>query len=206
MLKVWGRRNSVNVKKVLWTLEEAGAPYELTEAGMSFGLTTEPWFLAMNPNAMIPVIRDGDLVLWESNAIVRYLAARYAPGSLFPADPGPRAAADKWMDWGLATFFPIFREAFLTLVRVPPEQRDMAMVERNLARSGELLAIADAALARQPYLSGETLGIGDIPLGCYCYAWFELPISRPDLPNLAAWYARIKARPAYGKAVMVPLT
>lgn len=206
MLKIWGRRNSVNVKKVVWAVEEMGLPYELTEAGMSFGLTKEPWFLAMNPNGLVPVIQDGETTLWESNAIVRYLGGQYGSGSLSPAGPAARAQADKWMDWSVTTLYPHFRDIFWNLVRERPENRDMQAVEKGCTRCGELLGMVDAVLARQPFLSGERLGIGDIPLGCYAYGYFELPISRPDLPNLTAWYQGLKARPAYRKAVVIPLT
>lgn len=206
MLKIWGRRNSVNVKKVLWCAEEAGVASELTEAGMAFGLNNEPWFRALNPNGLVPLIRDGDVTLWESNAIVRYLAAKYAPGSLSAIDPGVRGQADKWMDWSVSAVAPAFRDVFWNLVRTAPEKRDMAAVAAGVERCGALFAIVDAELAQRPFLSGEDLGIGDIPLGCQAYGWFELPITRPDLPHFAAWYERLQARPAYRRTVAIGLT
>lgn len=206
MLKIWGRKNSSNVRKVLWCAEEAGVAYQSIDAGGAFGLVNETAYRAKNPNGLIPMLEDDDLLLWESNAIVRYLAARYAPGSLYPESPGLRAQGDKWMDWVSSSLVEPFTALFIGSVRTPPEQRDPARIASALARCGELLAIPDAALARQPYLSGEQFAMGDIPLGCFAYAWFEMPIVRPELPHLADWYARLKERPAFQRGVMTPLT
>jgi len=145
-------------------------------------------------------------VLWESNAIVRYLAAQYGEPALWNPDPRQRAEADKWMDWATSSPAAPFRVVFWSMVRTPAEQRDMAAVEVALAECGKLLAIVDRALAEQPYLSGASFGMGDIPLGCFAYAWFEMPIERPELPHLQAWYQRLQERPAYQRAVMIPLT
>ncbi|WP_165672638.1 glutathione S-transferase [Metapseudomonas otitidis] len=206
MLKIWGRKNSSNVRKALWAAEEVGVAYEPIDAGGAFGLVNEPAYRAMNPNGLVPVIEDGDLVLWESNAVVRYLAARYAAGTLYPEDPAVRAVGDKWMDWTSTTLAPAFRELFWGTVRTPPAERDPACIAAALARCSELLALPEQALAKQPYLSGEALAMGDIPLGCFIYAWFEMPIERPPQPALADWYERLKVRPAYRRAVMTALT
>lgn len=206
MVEIWGRANSNNVKKVLWCAEEVGLDYRRIEAGGAFGLVDDPAYRAMNPNGLVPVIEDQGLVLWESNAIVRYLAARYAAGVLYAHDPAERAAADKWLDWSTSTFAGSFRDLFWGLLRTPVEQRDLGLIESARQRCGTLLQVPDAELARQPYLSGAQFGMGDIALGCFIYAWYELPISRPDLPHLAAWYARLQQRPAYRKAVMTALS
>ncbi|NQD94760.1 glutathione S-transferase [Pseudomonas sp. CrR25] len=206
MLKIWGRKNSSNVRKVLWCAEEAGLAYQAIDAGGAFGLVNEAAYRAKNPNGLIPLIEDGDLLLWESNAIVRYLAAQYAPGSLYPLSPALRAEGDKWMDWVSASLIEPFSTLFVGTVRTPPERRDAAQIARALERCGELLAIPERALASRPYLSGDTFAMGDIPLGCIAYAWFEMPIVRPELPHLAAWYARLQERPAYRRGVMTPLT
>lgn len=206
MLTIWGRNNSNNVKKVLWCAEEIGLPYESIPAGGAFGLTADPAYRAMNPNGLVPTIRDGDFVLWESNAIVRYLAARYAPERLVPQAMTTRASADRWMDWTTSSFAAPFRDVFWGTVRTAPDQRDIAAIEAGRQKSAALLAMVDQALAGQPYLSGDAFGMGDIPLGCFAYAWFGMPIERPDLPHLAAWYERLAARPAYRKAVMIPLS
>ena len=206
MLKIWGRTNSVNVKKVLWCAAELGIAFERQDAGMQFGVVNEPWYRKMNPNGLVPTIDDGGLVLWESNAIVRYLAAKYGSGKLSPADPDKRAACDKWMDWTISTLAGPYRDVFWGLVRTPPEKRDAAQIEAACKKGSEVLAIADAALEGKQFLGGDALSIGDIPLGCFAYAWYEMPISRPAMPNLDAWYLRLCERPAYKKHVMLPLS
>ncbi len=206
MLTIWGRKNSSNVRKALWAAEEAGVPYTRHDAGGAFGVVNDPHYRAMNPNGLVPVIEDDGLVLWESNAIVRYLAAKYADGVLYAQDPGERAQADKWMDWTTSNLAGPFRDVFWGTLRTPPEQRNHEVIAAAIKRCGELLAIPDAALATQPYLSGATFGMGDIPLGCVIYAWFEMPIERPSQPNLEAWYERLKQRPAFQTAVMTALT
>ncbi len=169
MLTIWGRKNSSNVRKALWCAEEAGLEYRTVDAGGAFGLVDEPAFRAMNPNGRVPVIEDDGFVLWESNAIVRYLAARYAPGDLYPQDPVRRADADKWMDWTTSTLAGPFRDLFWGTLRTPPEQRDEALIAKALQTCGELLRVPDQTLAGQPWLSGERFGMGDIPLGCFIY-------------------------------------
>jgi glutathione S-transferase len=206
MLTIWGRKNSTNVRKALWAAEEVAVPYQRHDAGGAFGVVNEPRYRAMNPNGLVPVIEDDGLVLWESNAIVRYLAAKYADGVLYASDPGERASADKWMDWASASFAMPFRDLFWGTLRTPIEQRNPEAIAAALQRCGELLAMPEQALAEQPYLSGAAFGMGDIPLGCFIYAWFEMPIERPAQPNLQAWYERLKARPAYQTAVMTALT
>ncbi|APP01040.1 glutathione S-transferase [Xanthomonas perforans] len=204
-ITLWGRRNSSNVRKVLWCAEEAGVAYASIEVGGAFGGNTTPEYRALNPNGLVPTLQDGALVLWESNAIVRYLAAQYAP-ALYPHAPAERALGDRWMDWTTSTFAGVFRDLFWGVLRTPEAERDHARIAAALTHSGELLARADAALAQQPYLSGEQFAMGDIPLGSFIYAWFEMPIERPELPHLQAWYARLRARPAYRRAVMTALT
>jgi len=207
MLKIWGRTNSSNVRKALWIAEELGLAYESVAAGGAFGLVDGPEYRAKNPNGRIPMIEDGDFVLWESNAIVRYLAARHAPDSaLYPADPQQRAVADKWMDWTTSSFAEPFRHVFWGVLRTPAEQQDWVQINGAIKTVQSLLVMVDEALTRQPYLSGEEFGMGDIPLGSFIYAWFEMPIERPAMPHLERWYERLKARPAYRSAVMTALT
>ncbi|WP_386139816.1 glutathione S-transferase family protein [Xanthomonas arboricola] len=204
-ITLWGRRNSSNVRKVLWCAEEAGLPYTSIEVGGAFGRNDTPEYRALNPNGLVPTMQDGELVLWESNAIVRYLAAQYAP-ALYPQAPAERALGDRWMDWTTSTFAGVFRDLFWGVLRTPEPERDPARIAAALAHSGDLLARADAALAQQPYLSGAQFAMGDIPLGSFIYAWFEMPIERPELPHLQAWYQRLRARPAYQRGVMTALT
>ena len=206
MLRIWGRTNSTNVKKVLWCAEELALPFERIDAGGAYGVVDEPAYRAMNPNGLIPCLQDDDLVLWESNAIVRYLCAKYGRGSLHEADPAARAEADKWMDWTTSSLASPFKAVFWNTVRLSAEQRDDKALEEGLAACGTLLGRVDRTLSEQPFLSGAAWGMGDIPLGCFAYAWFEMDIERPDLPHLAAWYARLQSRPAYRQHVMIALT
>ncbi len=202
MLTIWGRLNSHNVKKVAWLAAEIGIEHRRIDIGGAFGFTPE--YLAMNPNRLVPTIEDDALVLWESNAILRYLAARHAP-HFWPDDPAQRAIGDKWMDWQF-TYARAQRQAFVNWVRTAESDRDFAAIERSVQASGAMMRILDAALARQEWLSGATFGIGDIPMGVYAYTWYSLPIVRPDTPHVRAWYDRLVSRPAYAELVMIPLS
>jgi glutathione S-transferase len=204
MLKIWGRTNSVNVKKVLWTADELGLRYERIDAGRQFGVVDTPEYKKLNPNALVPTIEDDGFVLWESHSIVRYLSGKYGAGALWPSEPRARADADRWMDWAF-TFQAAFRAAFWGLVRTPPEKRDQKAIEESRKKSAELLSIPDEALAGRPFLAGS-FSMGDIPLGCHVQAWMRLPIERPAHPNLTAWFERLCARPAFRKNVDIPLS
>ena len=207
MLKIWGRKNSSNVRKALWCAEELGLDYEAIDAGGAFGVVDTPQYRALNPNGRVPMIEDGDFVLWESNTIVRYLMARHANAThWYPADVQARASAEKWMDWTTSSFAGPMRTVFWGVLRTPPAQQDWSAINAAIKECEALLAMADQALASQPYLSGAEIGMGDIPLGSFIYAWFEMPIERTPQPHLQAWYARLKQRPAYQKAVMTALT
>jgi glutathione S-transferase len=206
MIRIWGRKNSVNVQKVLWCCDELELPYERVDAGGELGGTREPEYLAMNPTSLIPTIRDDDFTLWESNTTVRYLAAQYGTGSLWPEDSAARALAEKWMDYQLGTVWVAFRAAFLGLVRTPPEKRDPDQIEASLESTAEALAILDAHLAGEEYVAGADLTVGDVALGSTVYRWLNMEIERPKMPNLEAWHERLTTRPAYQKNVMVPFT
>jgi len=202
MLTIWGRLNSHNVKKVVWLAEEIGLEFRRIDIGGPFGFTPE--YLALNPNRMIPTIEDDGFVLWESNAILRYLAQAHAP-RLLPADPRRGAAGDKWMDRQFH-FADAQRDAFLGLVRHRPEARDTAAIARSAQASGEMMAILDAELARRGWLSGRAFGIADIPMGVYAHTFLSLDMPRRALPHLAGWYARLLERPAFARIAAVPLT
>ncbi|APL94161.1 glutathione S-transferase [Sphingobium sp. TA15] len=203
MLTIWGRLNSHNVKKVAWFAGEIGLPYVRHDVGGRFGMSAA--YVAMNPNRLIPTIEDGDVVLWESNAILRYLAARYAPESMWPADPAARAQGDKWMDWQFS-FADAQRGAFFNLVRRKAEHRNAAAIADSARESGEAMLILDRALAAQPWLSGDSFGVADVPMGVYAHSFFTLAMNRPDVPHVRAWYDRLRQRPAYAETVMIPLT
>ncbi len=205
MLKVWGRTNSVNVKKALWCIEELGLRYERVDAGMQYGIVNSPEYRKLNPNGLVPTIDDDGFVLWESHTIVRYLAAKHSAGNLWPSEPRARAEAERWMDWAFA-FQAAFRAVFWGLVRTPPEKRDPAAIEDGRKKSAELLGTLDTALNGRSYVGGTAFTVGDIPIGCHVQLWMRLPIERPKHPALEAWFARLLERPAYRKVVDIPLT
>jgi glutathione S-transferase len=205
MLTIWGRSNSVNVRKALWALDELALEYRHIEAGGAFGLVKESDFLKRNPNGLVPCLEHDDFVLWESNAIVRYLAETFGHGTLQPDGARARAAADKWMDWASLVFAAPFRDIFWNSVRATPAQRNEAEIQRGLENSAELLRIVDDVLAQQPYLSGDRLGIGDIPLGCQIQALRTLSYPLSELPHVAAWYQRLEQREAFRTLVRLPL-
>jgi glutathione S-transferase len=206
MIKIWGRKNSVNVQKVLWCCDELELSYERVDAGGTFGGTHDSEYLAMNPTGLIPTIRDDGFTLWESNTIVRYLAAKYGANNLWSEDPAARALAEKWMDYQLGSLWPAFKAAFLGLVRTPPEKRDSDQIRASLEGTAEALSILDAHLASEDYVAGTDLTIGDVALGSTVYRWLNMEIQRPEMPNLKAWHDRLTTRPAYQKNVMVPFT
>ncbi len=205
MLKIWGRTNSVNVKKVLWCVEELGLTYERIDAGMQYGVVNTPEYRKMNPNGLVPTIKDDGFVLWESHTIVRYLGAKYGAGKIWPLDLWQRADAERWMDWAF-TFLAAFRPVFWGLVRTPPEQRDTAAIEEGRKTCAGLLGRLDASLAGRNYVAGKSFTIGDIPIGCHVQLWMRLPIERPTHPALEAWFARLLERAPFRKVVDVPLS
>jgi glutathione S-transferase len=204
MIRVWGRTNSVNVKKVLWALDELGLKYERTDAGMNFGVVNTPEYRKLNPNGLVPTVEEDGFVIWESHTILRWLGDKYGKGVLRPMDLEPRIIANQWMDWAF-TFQGSVRDAFWHLIRTPADKRDMKAVEASRAKSGELAKILDAALADRMYVAGA-FSMGDIPIGCEVQRWIRLPIERPKLENLEAWFDRLSARPAFKKHVDIPLT
>jgi glutathione S-transferase len=203
MLTIWGRLNSHNVKKVAWFAHEIGVPHVRHDVGGAFGM--DATYLALNPNALVPTIEDGDIILWESNAILRYMAARYAPADFWPDDPGERARADKWMDWQFS-YADAQRDAFLHLVRHAPEDRDPARIARSAEQCAVMMERVERALDDHPWLSGPAFGLGDIPMGVYVHSWMTLDIARPEMSNVARWYDALKARPSYASQVMIPLS
>lgn len=203
MLTVWGRINSHNVKKVVWLAEEMGLNYVRKDIGGKFGMDDD--YLAKNPNAMIPTIEDGPVVLWESNTILRYLAAKYGGERWWPADPAQRAIGERWMDWQ-ADYAEAQRGAFINFVRTPEPQRDQAAIDKSVAACVKKLAVLERYLGETPWLSGEQFGVGDIPMGVYAWTWFSIPIERPEFPNVENWFARLRERPGYAAQVAIPLT
>jgi glutathione S-transferase len=206
MIKIWGRINSINVQKAVWAAIEAGAPFERVDAGMAFGVVGTPEFRAKNPNARIPVLEDGELVLWESNAIVRYIAAAYAPGTLWPEDPKARARADMWMDWASLNLLAAMTPPFWQLIRTPEDKRDPAAIEEGRQKTEALLAILDEHLGRHPFVGGESFTMGDIAVGVCAHRWQLLPIAREGRPNVERWLAGLRRRSRAGEALLDRVT
>lgn len=205
MMKIWGRHTSINVQKVLWTCDELALPYERIDVGGEFGGLDAAEFRRRNPNGRIPVIEDEGFVLWESNAIVRYLAAKHGIGTLCPEDLRAQADCDRWMDWQICNILPGLRTLFFGLIRTAPEKRDNAAIEEARVTTQEFWAVLDAHLAPRRYLTGEHFTMADIPLGAFAYRWLALPIERPALPALAAWHGRLAEREPFRRNVMLPL-
>ena len=195
MLKIYGRKTSSNVQKVLWCCAEINLPFERLDYGGEFANNQTPEYLALNPNGLVPTIDDDGFILWESNSCVRYLAARYGNGKLWPHDAQRAASASRWMDWQLSTLAGPTGVLFRALLR--NESVPAAQVDAAIKRGGEVWAIVDRQLAQHPYLAGDDLTVGDIALGNAIHRWYKFDIPRPPLAALRAWYERLLARPAY---------
>jgi glutathione S-transferase len=206
MLRIWGRTNSINVQKVMWTVGELNLEYARYDAGGKFGGLDTEEYGQMNPNRRVPTLQDEDAVIWESNAIVRYLAARYGADTMWPSDPAARADSDRWMDWTITTLMGDLNTVFRGLIRTPPAERDMTEIEAAQTRMNPNWDILERHLSGRPFIAGDRLTIGDIPTGAACYRYTALDIERPERPNLEAWYKRLTQRPAFHEHVMIPLS
>jgi glutathione S-transferase len=206
MLRIWGRTNSINVQKVMWAVGEVGRPHERIDVGGAFGGLDDARYRALNANGRVPTIEDDGVVVWESNACVRYLAARYGAGRLWPEDPVARAAADMWMDWQQTTLLTDMTTVFWGLVRTPEAERDHAAIETAAGRLGGLWRRLDNHLAGRRFVAGDHFTMGDIPVGATCYRYYQLAIERPKLAAIEAWYGRLQERAPYRTHVMLPLT
>lgn len=200
MRRVWGRVNSSNVMKVLWLLDELGLPFERIDAGGAFGVTGSAEFRALNPMGLVPVLEEDGFALFESNVILRYLAAghaRHAHEPLWPGDPHARAHVDQWMEWQQTSLLRSSSTLFIGLVRTPPERRDGGAIAGAVAEAGRMWGILDQRLQGRAFVCGETLTLADIALGPHAHRWFSYAIARPELPHVEAWYRRLGERPAY---------
>lgn len=197
MLKILGKAASINVRKVLWTCDELGLAYEREDWGSGFRATDDPAFLQLNPNAMVPVLVDGELVLWESNTICRYLCAQYGQGTLLPAAPRARAEVEKWMDWQLADLNNSWRYAFMSLVRQSPAHQDPAQLAAGIAGWNKMMGVLEQQLQTTgAYVCGEQFTLADIVLALSVKRWLMAPITRPDYPAIAAYHARLTDKTA----------
>ena len=198
MIKIWGRNTSANVQKVMWAVGEIGLPHERIDIGGPFGGIREAAYLAINPNGLVPTLQEDDgFLLWESNSIVRYLAAKHRAAVLEPADLRTRGRASAWMDWQLSVLGPAIFQAFWGLIRTPPEKRNHAVIEESKQRTTEAIAVLDAELGKSAFLGGDAFSYGDIPPAVMANRYRQLVPERPAFPNFARWYAASAARPAY---------
>lgn len=208
MITLWGRNNSTNVKKVLWVLEELELPFEQIQAGLQHGVNNTPEYLAMNPNGLVPLLKDDatDSVLWESNAIIRYLAAQYGQHKLWIEAPAERAQAEKWMDWANNTLSPKHRSILMGYVRTAPEKRNNAEIEVSVKECEALFEIMDNALANQHWFSGSAFGLGDIAIAPFFYNMLNSGLTWQPRPNLERWYQQLTELPSFQKVVMIPVS
>jgi glutathione S-transferase len=207
MLKIWGRSTSSNVQKVLWCCAELDLPFDRIDIGGPFGGNQDPEYLKLNPNGLVPTVKDGDLIMWESNTICRYLASTRSGGErIYPRDPGARTHVERWMDWQLAVVGAPMGQLLFGLVRSTPETRDHAAIEAARRRALAAWTIVDDEIKDKTYLGGDALSLAEIVLGTQIYRWFTFPIERPELPNLRRWYDRMRARPGFKTHIEVPIT
>ncbi len=203
---VWGRATSSNVMKVLWGLGEMNLPFERIDVGGGFGKTDTPEYRTMNPSGLVPTLQEDDFTLWESNAILRYLAQANPAGSaLWPADPHARAIVDHWMDAQQTLLNRPMSGVFWGLVRTPPQQRDLTAIATSIEETTKIWRMIESPLSRHDHIAGEAFSLCDIPWGVHAHRWFGmdyLGLTRPEMPALRAWYDRLCQRPAFRQHVM----
>ena len=191
MIKIWGRKTSANVQKVMWAIGEIGLQHERIDIAGPFGRNRDPAYLAINPNGLVPTLEEEDgFLLWELNAIVRYLAAKHRAGALEPADLRARALANQWMDWQLSVAGPAITDAFIGLIRTPPEKRNHAAIEESKTKTTAAMIILDAQLAKTRYVAGDAFSYGDIPVAIMVYRYRQLVPERPPHPRAGALVRR----------------
>ncbi|MDR7036745.1 glutathione S-transferase [Methylobacterium sp. BE186] len=206
MRRLWGRANSVNVQKVLWGLDELGLPYERIEAGGAHGIVDAAAYRVLNPNGLVPTLQEDGFVLWESNAILRYLAEAHGGPLALPEDARARARIAQWLDWQATSFTPAMRDAFWQTYRVADGQRDHEAVAASLARTERHAETLDRHLANQPFVAGDRFSIADIAVGCAAHRWLYLPLATAERPALSRWYAEIAARPGAAQVIAEPIS
>jgi glutathione S-transferase len=198
MLRILGRASSINVRKVLWTCEELQIPFQREDWGSGFKSTQSAEFLALNPCAMVPVIQDGDFTLWESNSIIRYLAAQYDGAQLYPAEAKARARVDQWIDWQASELNRSWSYAFMSLVRQSPDYQDKSALDDGIEQWSTTMGILDRQLEKTgAYISGEAFSLADIPIGLSVNRWFETPLAHPDYAAVRAYYERLSQREGF---------
>jgi glutathione S-transferase len=207
MIKIWGRNTSSNVQKAMFAVGELNLPCERIDIGGPFGKNREPAYLSMNPNGLVPTLEEEDgFLLWESNSIIRYLAAKYGAAMLEPWDQRGRALAGQWMDWQLCVFGPAMTPVFWGLIRTPPDQRDPKAIADGKVKATAAVKILDDQFAKTQFAAGDTFSMGDIPISVMSYRYRELVPERPAFPNFERWYAAVAERKAFREHVSsIPL-
>ena len=208
MLKMWGRNTSSNVQKAMWAVGELKLPCERIDVGGAYGKTKDPFYLAMNPNSLVPTLEEEDgFTMWESNSILRYLAGKHGNRTLEPADLKVRARAQMWMDWQLSVMAPAITPVFWGLIRTPPDKRDPKAIDTGKEKTITAAKMMDEQLGRTRFMAGDEFSYGDIPVGIMIYRYVQLIPERPATPNLDRWYAAISSRPAFKEQIaVVPLS
>jgi glutathione S-transferase len=202
MIKIWGRNTSSNVQKAMFAVGELKLAYERIDVGGAFGKNREAPYLAMNPNGLVPTLEEEDgFLLWESNTIIRYLAARHGAGTLMPSDAHTAATASQWMDWQLTVFGPAITPVFWNLIRTPAEKRDHKAIEDGRVKSTAAVKMLDERFARTAYAAGAAFSMGDIPIAIMSYRYRTLVPERPAFPHFDRWYAAVAAREAFKEHV-----
>ena len=204
MITIWGRNTSSNVQVAMWAVGELGLDHERLDWGGKFGGNDDAAYRAMNPMGLVPTMKDGEVVMFESQAILRYLGARYGDDGFWPQDPAKRGPLDSWSEWVKTSFAtPLTYTVFWQLVRTPKDKRDHAALADGIAKLKTLSAMADRRLGGAPFLGGDSLCFADISLGATLYRYYTLDFERAATPNLDAYYARLQQRPAFREHVMV---
>jgi glutathione S-transferase len=206
MITIWGRNTSSNVQKVLWLCEEIGLKFDRKDVGGSFGGLDTPQFLALNPNKSIPVIEDGGTVVWESHAVLRFLATKYGSDTLYPAEPAARSQVERWLDWHLGVLAPAITPVFLGYFRTPPAARNETELARQVAHLTTAMTLLEHEIENRAFIAGNKLTIADIAFGNSVWRWFAFPFERPNLQNLAAWQARVAERPGHRIHIAQPVS
>lgn len=196
--RVLGRRTSNNVQKVLWLADLLGLPLAQEDYGGPFGRNREPGYLALNPNGTVPTLVEGEFVLWESNAILRYLAAR-AASPLYPPTFDERACVDQWLDWQLGVLSPAFRPLYVAHVR---ERRPLETVPALVAPARAAFELLDRALQDREWIAGEALTIADVAIGPMVHRWFALGLADPGQAELARYWRQLAGDAAFRRHVM----
>jgi glutathione S-transferase len=204
-IRLWGHPKSINVQKVLWALDELDLEFQGVDAGGKFGRVNDADYLTLNPNGLVPTLEDGNAASWESNAILRYLAAKYGAAPFLPTDLAQRARADSWTDWASITLWANVRPLVVQLVRAPEADRDQELIAQSIRGANAAIGILERELSRKRFVAGDDFSFGDIPLGAVAQRWFNLPIERPPANAAEAWYDQVKQRPGFKRWVDLPL-